>query len=274
VISKTPHLTLSCMKKIIIYNCFLGTDLEDLSEVLPRFSYVCKQLGFLHQLVISSCRNNDAKVVVVGTFPTCLTDALESVCVGFGFSLDYNYISRVNVFEFIGFKALHRYASNLNTDDLIFYCHSKGVVNKGAKERGMGIYKLHLIANLFADVDSVFAVPNILKAGLFPSRFGWLWHNFFWVRTSYMAGKSIEVSSRRHHYEDLIGDHKNPQAFKACFSTLPPVVSFFIGAQKDFFESLDINGNFGLIRLYDELKNSKAVRVDLIELTKLIDSIA
>ena len=79
------------MKKIIIYNLYLGVDSEPPSDIIPRLSYVFEQLKFLHRLVRSNFLVDNTRVIVVGTLPEFLDDALKSLCMEYGFFMDFHF---------------------------------------------------------------------------------------------------------------------------------------------------------------------------------------
>lgn len=259
------------MKKIIIFNCYFGDDVDSPTSIISRLSYVVDQMGFLYRLVDMNFRDENATVVIVGTFPVFLDDVLRSLSREYGFFIDFRYVSRVNVFEYIGLTAVRDYSSGMDANDLVFYCHSKGVVNKH-RNFGMGIFKLHLIVNLSIPMDIICSNELILKVGLFPSRFGWLWHNFFWIKAGCMTSKSVRITERRHHYEELIGERKNPQAFRACVSLISRFPALFNGKFIEYFEAADLSSNIRLTHLYELLSDDKCTVFDEQGLRKLIDT--
>lgn len=158
-------------------------------------------------------------------------------------------ISRENQFEYPGFAAIKDFADSAHPEHLIYYCHSKGSANRS--ERSLGIFKYHQVININNSVIARIKQHDIVKAGLYPSKSGFLWHNFFWVKASYLATKKNEVSSERHYYESLIGGDFNDIS-KKTLGTLfikPPSEDFKI---LDCYDAKDILGKKELDLMYNE----------------------
>ncbi len=81
-------------------------------------------------------------------------------------------------------------------------------------------------------IASFQANATIEKAGIYPSKLGWVCFNFWWARVSYLKGTVEPVrTTRRHYYEDWLVRHyavdteqeAEPGEFQdcsACFATV------------------------------------------------------
>ncbi|MBA8065700.1 hypothetical protein HV077_25765 [Citrobacter freundii] len=123
----------------------------------------------------------------------------------------------------------------------------------------MGIFKYHCKNNLEWDSSDFQCNDEIYKAGLFPSEHGWLWHNFFWVKSSYLRNKTLHPDGTRHYYEAFIGEKNDKKGHQHVVSTLPNV---FFNTQDelkkyDFYEANDINKCGLLNREFRRLGNEK-----------------
>lgn len=80
-------------------------------------------------------------------------------------------------------------------------------------------------------IASFQANATIERAGMYPSKLGWVWFNFWWARVSYLKQTVEPVrTARRHYYEDWLGrtydadtiNNPEPGRFvdcTACFAT-------------------------------------------------------
>jgi len=167
----------------------------------------------------------------------------------YNFCIYTKLISRENCYEYPGFLAIRDFAESAHPEHLIYYCHSKGSVNIG--KRAKGIFKYHQVININNDVTArLLEEKNLLKAGLYPSKTGFLWHNFFWVKAGYLKTKEIRKSENRYYYESVIGGDKNE--YKTVLCTLyikPPDETFKI---LEYFDAKDILGNPALDIMYNQ----------------------
>jgi len=97
-------------------------------------------------------------------------------------------------------------------ESFILYFHSKGITRlKNKKERDpieRLLYK-DLIEEWRVCVKFLMFFPSLNKIGRFISGPGWSWHNFFWVRSSYVKQCEKPVkTTRRHYYEDWLARKK------------------------------------------------------------------
>lgn len=223
--------------KSVFYFAYFGTDADDDSTLDKRAKYISEQLNFLSMLCDE---NNITTRFIIATIPDRLAVTLLKIAKQYNFSIYSKYISDSNNYEYNGISACIDFAQN-GSDKLIFYCHSKGSVNNN--ELSMGIFKYHCENNLKWDTDHLISNNEKFKAGLFPSEHGWLWHNFFWVKSSYLRDKKLQPDGTRHYYEAFIGEKNNKLAYKNVISTLPEL--FFteqeILRESPFYEAHDIN---------------------------------
>ncbi|EPP8200998.1 MULTISPECIES: hypothetical protein [Enterobacteriaceae] len=241
--------------KCVFYFAYFGTDTDDESIIISRAKYINEQLLFLSNL----CDENNINLkFIVATIPERFSGMLLKIAKECNFLIYSKYISDLNNYEYNGISACIEFAEQ-GPEALIFYCHSKGSVNKN--ELSMGIFKYHCEYNLRWDTDQLKLSDEIYKAGLFPSEHGWLWHNFFWVKSSYLRDKKLQPDGTRHYYEAFIGEKNNKQAHKNVISTLP---EHFFNAQETlrkncFYEANDINKCGFLNREFRRLgkKNNK-----------------
>jgi len=171
------------------------------------------QLHWLSQLVE---RMEPRPVVLVAyVAPRAWDGAVHQAIARYRFIVDQGSVEadRRNRFEYPGFRAMKLLAQASAPDDLIYYCHSKGIIQLA--ESKMGLFRLHTTVGLTADLARLRDDPGLNRAGIFPSRWGWCWFNFFWVKAGYMAGRTVEESADRYHFEALIGDRGDKQAYRA-----------------------------------------------------------
>jgi len=200
------------VSRSIVYFAYLGDAATDGETVRPRLAFMTRQLQWLSGLTEAS--RDAMKVLVSYTAPGCWDDEVRRIVAEYGFQIDPASVSadRRNLFEYPGFHAMKRLAEDSEPDALIYYCHSKGIAQ--LDERRMGLFRLHTQVGLTADLDSLTASRNLTRAGLFPFKFGWCWHNFFWIKAGYMAGLPVEESTDRYYFEELIGNRNDSQGYR------------------------------------------------------------
>ncbi|MDY0921317.1 hypothetical protein [Leclercia sp. CFBP8987] len=223
--------------KSVFYFAYFGTDADDDERIMSRARYINEQLSFLSKLCDE---NNISLKFIVATIPEKFSKILLNMAKECNFFIYSKYISDQNNYEYNGISACIDFAKK-GPESLIFYCHSKGSVNNN--ELSMGIFKFHCENNLKWDTNRLKSSNEIYKAGLFPSEYGWLWHNFFWVKSSYLRDKKLQPDGTRHYYEAFIGEKNNKQAHEGVISTLPEE---FFDSQETlrkscFYEAHDIN---------------------------------
>lgn len=228
----------------LVYNAYLGdvnTTIDVLSE---RLNYLERQLRWLSKVISES--KKEINTFVVATLPEDFDSDLRCILAKYGFSANDPILFRENSYEFFGLQFCCELANLLNGQDLIFYCHSKGVVNRRANS--FDIFKYQTQLNINADLDHIFMRETIAKAGLFPSMNGWLWHNFFWSRASYLASKRLLMKKDRHYFESFMGD--DVYGYTACYSILNDLSLPSNFRLKEYYLPSDIDSS--LVRLIQQ----------------------
>ena len=200
------------ISRTVVYFAYLGAEGTDDADVGRRLSFMDRQLQWLSDLIAAS--EHRIEVLVPYVAPRAWDAEVHAAVARYGFRIDEESVrsDRSNRFEYPGFRAMKALAERSAPDDLIYYCHSKGIVQLA--EGKMGLFRLHTEVGLTADLDMVITSPGITRAGLFPFKFGWCWYNFFWIKAGYMAGLTVEESEDRYHFEALIGERGNRDAYQ------------------------------------------------------------
>lgn len=200
------------VSKSVVYFAYLGDEGTDAGLIERRLAYMDRQLMWLSDLIEAS--RDRIEVLVPYVAPRAADAEVHRAILRHGFRIDPESIrsDRRNRFEYPGFRAMKTLAGESAPDDLIYYCHSKGIVQLA--ESKMGLFRLHTDVGLTADLDKLTTSPNLTRAGLFPSRGGWCWYNFFWIKAGYMAGLTVNEAADRYHFEALIGDYDNKEGYR------------------------------------------------------------
>ncbi|WP_019831276.1 hypothetical protein [Sphingomonas sp. PR090111-T3T-6A] len=200
------------ISKSIVYFGYLGDEGTDGGVVRQRLSFMDRQLRWLSDLMEAS--GERIEVLVPYVAPRAWDAEVHGVITRYGFRIDPASVraERRNTFEYPGFRALKALAEQSDPDDLIYYCHSKGIVL--LDESKMGLFRIHTEVGITADLDMLTASSALTRASIFPYKFGWCWYNFFWIKAGYMAGLSVEESADRYHFEALIGDRSDKEGYR------------------------------------------------------------
>lgn len=201
------------ISRSIVYFGYLGDETTDAGVVRQRLTFMDQQLQWLSDLITMS--GDRIEVIVPYVAPRCSDEDVHRAIARHGFRIDPASIrsDRRNRFEYPGFLAVKALAEQSAPEDLIYYCHSKGIVQLAQGK--MGLFRLHTEVGLTADLDPLTTNPSLTRAGLFPSRFGWCWYNFFWIKAGYMAGLTVQESEDRYHFEALIGAARDKEGYRA-----------------------------------------------------------
>jgi len=196
----------------VVYFAYLGDEAAEDDLVRRRLAFMDSQLRWLSELVRTASEPLDVLVPYVA--PRAWDAHVHDTIGRFGFRIDPASVEaeRRNRFEYQGFRAMKELAEQSAPEDLIYYCHSKGIVH--LDDRMMGLFRLHTHVGLTADLSRLTATPAITKAGLFPHKFGWCWYNFFWIKAAHMARLPVEESGDRYHFEELIGDRGDNKGYQ------------------------------------------------------------
>jgi len=234
------------MKKILFYSLFIGNELTPKSTIKNRINLAKNQLTYLNKFI--NKQNKFSSIFIIPTLPSESDNDLTDLCKLFKFEIFENKFIRKNNYEYAAFNAMKKIQDLTEEEMLFFYCHSKGLGNP--RPLSQGIFKVHIQSLLEKNITPYFSDPNIKKIGLFPSKNGWLWHNFFWVNSNVFNNKRIELSERRHYYETLIGEKDNPLAFKNCLPFLSEKIVGENFQPKEFYTAEEINRNSTLIKTF------------------------
>jgi FkbM family methyltransferase len=126
--------------------------------------------------------------------------------------------NNTNEFEYPGFKWLYELAQEY-PDSAMLYLHTKGMVYHHKNERNMCEKTiLRYTIDNWEKTMEVFDNNKIVnKIGVYPSAEGWLWFNFFWVRSDYLQNSNPPeyTPDNRYYYESYIG-REAPLENKGC----------------------------------------------------------
>lgn len=201
------------VKRSVVYYGYLGEEGTDDAVLQRRLGFMEVQLQWLSDLIAALPERID--VLVSYLAPKGWDGAVQVAAAQRGFQIDSASVAdheRRNRFEYPGLRAMKTLAQASAPDDLLYYCHSKGIVQFSAGK--MGLFRLHTEVGLRADLAAMIADPTITRAGLFPSLRGWCWHNFFWIKAGHMAALPVEESADRYHFEALIGDYQDDEGYR------------------------------------------------------------
>lgn len=200
------------ISRSVVYFAYLGEEGTDPGVVRQRLPFMDRQLRWLSDLIEAS--PDPIEVLVAYVAPRAWDAEVHGAITRYRFRIDPASVQsdRSNRFEYPGFLAMRTLAEGLAPHDLIYYCHSKGIVQLA--ESKMGLFRLHTEVGLTADLRLLTANPHLTRAGLFPSRRGWCWYNFFWIKADYMAGRTVRESADRYHFEALIGDYDDKEGYR------------------------------------------------------------
>lgn len=205
----------------IVYFAYLGDEGSDGGLVRQRLVYMERQLAWLADLLAGGA--DPASVLVPYVAPRSWDDDVHRAIERHGFAVDAASVGaeRRNTFEYRGFAALKALAEAADPTTLLYYCHSKGIVH--LEELKMGLFRLHTRVGLTTDLAALIEDSAITRAGLFPSRFGWCWYNFFWIKAGRMARLPVEESADRYQFEALIGERGDKEGYRGVLPLIDRV---------------------------------------------------
>ena len=122
-----------------------------------------------------------------------------------------------NVYEYPGIKALYDIATH-DENTILLYFHSKGMTSKQHRIRKL-LFK-YTIANYKDYINEMQINKNIDVAGIFPHIDGFIYYNFFWIRSSYIKKYCVkpEISNDRYIWEIWIGNSYNKKQNNVTYS--------------------------------------------------------
>ncbi|WP_420136837.1 hypothetical protein [Sphingomonas sp.] len=205
----------------IVYFAYIGDESTPDEIARGRAAYMESQLQWLSGLI--RVAGGRFRVIVPYVAPRRWDAVMHDLVGRYGFQVDPASIAaeRVNSFEYRGFCALKALALASDPDHMIYYCHSKGITQLSPSK--MGLFRFHTAIGLKADLDPLITGPNLSRATLFPSKFGWCFYNFFWIKSGYMAGLTVIPSADRYSFEALVGDPLDREGYRGVQALIDQV---------------------------------------------------
>ena len=134
-----------------------------------------------------------------------------------------------NQWEYPGFKWLYELAQEY-PDSAMLYLHTKGMVYHYLNDRDMCEKTiLRYSIDNYKNTLKIFDENKLInKIGVYPSTEGWLWFNFFWIRSDYLmeCNPPEYKPDNRYYYESYIGREapKVNKSYKDCYSLLDQTI--------------------------------------------------
>ena len=137
-----------------------------------------------------------------------------------------------NVYEYSGIKTLFDISQEYSKKDtIILYFHSKGMTS-GKEYNENELYNPHntrrvlskyTIENYEEYLNEFIINPNLDIGGIIPHNDGFIYFNFFWIRSSYIKNYCIEpyISEDRFIWEVWFGNHLKIHKIKDINSYSP-----------------------------------------------------
>lgn len=127
-------------------------------------------------------------------------------------------VSDKNEFEYPPLKLVHDLAIK-NADATFLYFHSKGMTHK---LHSRSLEDITLFTETFERWRrnlQLLQQSKASKMGLFPSRTGWIWYNFWYAKGAYLASlEAPEKSENRYVYESWLGGkYLDLSGWQTCF---------------------------------------------------------
>jgi hypothetical protein len=194
-----PNYNDMCVKIVYFANLFMRVDALDLVR-LQLEAFI--NTGLLQQIA------NSKLFIVISVCKTKEQEALNRLT---SFFENYELESKIeiitnhdNAHEYPGI--LKVYELSQTTDCVILYFHSKGITRFKTERDEHEIYAFDIVIKNWKWVLFLFKnVSSIDKIGISTSHYGWMWSNFWWVRSVYVRKLEFPVkTNRRHYYEDWV----------------------------------------------------------------------
>jgi hypothetical protein len=135
------------------------------------------------------------------------------------------HIYRNNNHEYHGIHHVWQYAQD--HDGIILYFHSKGIglYRGGVHNKNFDDCFDIVVRKWECALEKFNSMPHINKIGKeYPVPAGFIWYNFFFVRTSYAREVEEPIETeRRHYYEDWLARRRIPD--KIYSPTLPELLN-------------------------------------------------
>lgn len=187
------------IKVNIVYFATLFCGLERITIIKTQLQRLFKTnllqtlpLSKLYIVITIAAYSINIENEIFNIFPKEWRD--DKVCIFFHFE---------NSYEYEGIKKIYELGEKNDDDTLLLYFHSKGISKNDSNEY------LHIFNSVIMEWKwNLFLFQHILninKIGCICSDNGWIWYNFWWVRSSYIKKLEIPVkTTRRHYYEDWL----------------------------------------------------------------------
>jgi len=189
------------MRCHVVYYAYVGLEIDD-DVANERLKYIGEQLHWIEK----NKGSNFGCTYLVACGNSIYFSKIRDLANSYGFIFLDAFFSIENNFEYPGIYACTQLPYVLPEDDLVLYCHAKGVANPGPRQ--MGNFKFHLRLLLSNCSVECFDDPQIVIAGVFPSDSGFIWYNYFIARASYLKDRPVAKSPNRHYYESWVRDEK------------------------------------------------------------------
>jgi len=209
------------MKKIIIVYYIFINEKRNWKKIIK---------GQIQDVLIAGLINSEFHIHIC-----CSNNNLINECKDFVKKLInktiYFTTNNENQFEYPGFKLIYD-LSQENPDTILLYLHTKGMVFHHSNERDMCEKTiLRMTIDNWENTINIFEEnKNINKIGVFPAApEGWVWFNFFWVRSDYVANEPEYTPDNRFYYESYIGRNapKINNGCSDCYSLIDNKISAY-----------------------------------------------
>jgi hypothetical protein len=140
-----------------------------------------------------------------------LLETLNSLFTGYSFSLQF-YSN--NNHEYHGIHHVWKCAQeNDDPSTVIFYLHSKGITRyHGGGRDFLYLFSHYTVISFWEYILKILEhIPSIDKVGSSCSKDGYIWHNVFFVRSSYVQQLEEPImTDHRYYYEQWLARRKKP----------------------------------------------------------------
>ncbi|SDF56558.1 hypothetical protein SAMN05216464_12058 [Mucilaginibacter pineti] len=178
--------------KIVYY--FFTSPNSNWRAILSGQLYQLKSYGILSEadlyIHVTDANNytDEIKEIIKNIFPAAIV-----------------HTSFVNQFEYPALKLAHDLAVE-SPESIILYFHSKGMTHNLHSRALEEIFLLTKTFQNWRKNIQLLNTENKQKAGLFSSKEGWIWYNFWYAKGEYLAKCSApEISDNRYYYEGWLG---------------------------------------------------------------------
>lgn len=131
-------------------------------------------------------------------------------------------VSSENQYEYLGIKTVYDVAMEEENDSIILYFHSKGMTSDTQRTReSLFTYTIDIYKKY---VDAFEADKTLEIAGFLPAMCGFIYYNFFWVRSSYVKRHCVPPvpTDNRFYWEIWLTEGENKKHTRPV--TFSPIV--------------------------------------------------